>query len=100
MDERDKGGLQSPPPGWRLDPRYVECKTRRTQLLLAPSLHARIKVAAEAAGLSFNAWCSEALERVVRDAERAREIEEALDEAGAEGGAAGSEASPPSGVSK
>ena len=90
MDERDKG-LQAPP-GWKLDPRYVECKTRRTQLLLAPSLHARIKTVAETAGLSFNAWCSQALEVAVRDAERELTIENALE--GDDGDAPDGEASP------
>ncbi|MCR5257582.1 MAG: toxin-antitoxin system HicB family antitoxin [Desulfovibrio sp.] len=92
MSDRKKGALESPPPGWRLDPRYVECKTRRTQLLLAPSLHARIKTVAETAGISFNSWCSQALEVAVREAERELEIEDAL--AGDGGDAPDGEASP------
>ena len=49
MDEAKKDFMPAaPPPGWKLNPKHIECRTRRTQLVLAPSLHARIKAAAEA----------------------------------------------------
>jgi hypothetical protein len=50
MDKTKKDFMPAtPPPCWKLNPKYVECRTRRTQLLLAPNLHACIKAASEAA---------------------------------------------------
>ena len=38
----------------KLEPRYVETKSKRVQLLMQPSLHLRLKSAAEADGRSLN----------------------------------------------
>ena len=85
--DKSKGGMASPPPGWRIDPRYIECRTKRAPLMMPPSVHARIKAAAEADGVSFNSWCLHALESALREAERAKELEEPLSEAEADASA-------------
>ena len=53
----------APPAGYRDDPRYVETKTRRLQLVLQPSLEERVRAGAAAQGLSVNEYVHRALER-------------------------------------
>lgn len=49
------------PEGYKINPLYVETKTRRVQLLLQPSLVERTKKLAKAKGLSMNETVAEAL---------------------------------------
>lgn len=42
------------PAGYKIDPRYVETKSRRVQMLIQPSLHDRIKTRAKAERRSVN----------------------------------------------
>ncbi len=65
--------MQTPPPGWRMDPRFIECKTRRAPLMMPPSLHERAKTAAAKAGMSFNSWCLQAIEAALKATEKAQE---------------------------
>lgn len=44
----------TPPAGYKIDPRYVETKSRRVQMLIQPSLHDRIKTRAKAERRSVN----------------------------------------------
>ncbi len=92
--DKSKESLTPAPPGWRIDPRYIECRTKRAPLMMPPSVHARIKAVAEATGVSFNSWCLTVLERGLQEAEQAQEAEVASAEtgAGSEGEAAGGEA--------
>lgn len=53
--------IKTPPEGFRLNERYVEIKTKRVQLVMQPSLYAKARAAAAAAGMSFNEYCHEAL---------------------------------------
>lgn len=55
---------EAPPAGYRVDPRYVEKRSRRLQLVLQPSLYERVKAGATAAGLSVNEYIHRALEAV------------------------------------
>ena len=48
--------------GYRVDPRYIENKTRRVQLLLRPSLYAKLEEEARQQGLSFNEYAHRLLE--------------------------------------
>ena len=41
---------QKPPKGYKLNPLYVETKSRRLQLVLQPSLYDKVKAGAAAAG--------------------------------------------------
>lgn len=43
-----------PPKGYKLDPRYIETKSRRVQLLMQPSIVDAAKKYATAQGLSMN----------------------------------------------
>jgi len=51
------------PAGYKPDPAYIECKTRRVQLILQQSLYNRIKAAAQAAGISVNEYVSQVLDQ-------------------------------------
>lgn len=53
-----------PPKGFRIDPRYIELKSKRYNALLKPSNFERLKAAAEEAGISVN----EVLNRLIEAA--------------------------------
>lgn len=52
----------NPPPGMRLDPRYIETKSKRSILLLEPSVHEKIKRIAYGEGISMNAFIHAAIQ--------------------------------------
>jgi len=54
------------PEGYKVNPLYIELKSRRLQLLLQPSLHEKIKKQAAAEGISVNEYVHSALEEKVR----------------------------------
>lgn len=45
---------EAPPEGYKLNPLYIETRSKRLQLLLQPSLYARIKERADLQGQSVN----------------------------------------------
>lgn len=53
------------PEGYKVNPAFVETKSRRLQLLMQPSLHDRIKARAAAEGLSVNEYIHKALEEAL-----------------------------------
>lgn len=58
---------QKPPKGYKLNPLYVETKSRRLQLVLQPSLYDKVKAGAAAAGLSVNEYVHQILENATRE---------------------------------
>lgn len=63
-DRQAPAAPTAPPPGFKIV--YEETKSRRLQLLLQPSLYRKIREAAEAAGISVNEYCHQALEIATR----------------------------------
>lgn len=57
---------EKPPAGYKVNPLYVETKTRRLQLVLQPSLYERVKAGASAAGLSVNEYVHQILDNATR----------------------------------
>lgn len=57
---------EKPPEGYKLNPFYVETKSRRLQLVLQPSLYERVKAGAAAAGLSVNEYVHQILDEATR----------------------------------
>ena len=51
----------------KLNPLYVETKSRRLQLVLQPSLYDRVKAGAAAAGLSVNEYVHQILDTATRE---------------------------------
>ena len=49
------------PEGYKVDPRFVEMKTKRVQLVFQPSFYLKMKEKADALGLSFNEYATQAL---------------------------------------
>ncbi len=49
--QKTAGGV---PEGYRLDPRYIEKKTARLQLVLKPSVSEKLKAYCKAKGISIN----------------------------------------------
>lgn len=58
---------EKPPKGYKLNPLYIETKSKRVQLVVQPSLYDRIKAASEAAGLSFNEYCHRVLDEATKE---------------------------------
>lgn len=56
----------TPPPGYKLDPRFVEVKSKRIQLLLQPSTVDALKSVAKAKGLSMNEAANEAIKTFIK----------------------------------
>lgn len=57
----------TPPEGFKRNPEYVEVKTRRVQLVLQPSLYARVKQKAKQSDLSVNEFISQVLDKETRE---------------------------------
>lgn len=57
------------PEGYKVNPLYVEIKSRRLQLLVQPSLYERIKAKATAQGKSVNELVHTILEAGMREGE-------------------------------
>lgn len=55
------------PEGYKLNPLYVEVKSKRVQLVLQPSLYERVKAAAVKEGISFNEYCHRLLDDATRE---------------------------------
>lgn len=55
------------PQGYKLNPLYVETKSKRLQLVLQPSLFERIKAKATESGLSVNEYCHQILDKATRE---------------------------------
>ena len=55
------------PEGMKVNPLYIEKRTRRVQLVLQPSIYDKAKAASEALGLSFNDYVHALLEQALTD---------------------------------
>ena len=58
---------EQPPKGYKVNPLFVETKSKRLQLVIQPSLYERIKAASDAAGLSVNEFCHRALDKATEE---------------------------------
>lgn len=63
----DQDTIPTPPEGYRLDPRFIEKKTRRLQLLLRPSIYEKLKARADAEGQSVNEFIDHLLEATLKE---------------------------------
>lgn len=65
--EQTTRATDKPPAGYKMDPRFVEIKSRRLQLVLQPSLYDRVKAKAAAAGISVNEYVHQILDNATRE---------------------------------
>jgi hypothetical protein len=65
--EIEKGQQLTPPEGYKVNPLYVEAKTRRVQLVLQPSLYEIIKEKAWQSRVSVNEYCHRVLWESVKE---------------------------------
>lgn len=65
--ETEAQPTEKPPEGYKLNPLFVETKSRRLQLVLQPSLYERVRAGAAAAGLSVNEYCHQILDEATRE---------------------------------
>lgn len=55
------------PEGYRVNPLYIEKRSKRLQLLVQPSLYNKVKAQAETEGCSVNDYIHRVLEEAVND---------------------------------
>ena len=60
-----------PPPGYKVDPRFIETKSKRMQVLMQPSLHKRLQKLARKKKTSVNDLIHTFVESSVKSAESA-----------------------------
>lgn len=56
------------PEGYKVNPAYIETKSKRVNLLMQPSLLEKVKAAAAAEGVSVNEYIHRTLEEATREA--------------------------------
>ena len=54
------------PAGYKINPLYIETRSKRLQLLMQPSLYDQIKAKADSEGCSVNDWIHRVLENTVK----------------------------------
>lgn len=54
------------PSGYKVNPLYIETRSKRLQLLMQPSLYQQIKAKADGEGCSVNDWVHRVLENTVK----------------------------------
>ena len=55
------GGKKKAPEGYKPNPKYIETKSKRVQLLVQPSVYESVKAKAKAEGISTNEAINEAI---------------------------------------
>lgn len=55
------------PKGYKLDPRFVEVKSKRIQLLIQPSVYAKLAAQAKRERISFNELCNKLFRAACED---------------------------------
>jgi hypothetical protein len=63
----EKPKIDAPPEGYKLNPLYLEKKSKRLQLLIQPSLYNKIKARADREGKSVNELIHSILEDETRE---------------------------------
>lgn len=53
--------------GFQYIPKHKETRSKRVQLVLQPSVYAKLKARADAAGASFNDYCHAIFEEIIRE---------------------------------
>lgn len=66
-DEAQSDSQNSVPDGYKINPMYIETKTKRVQLVMQPSLYEKAKAAADDKGLSFNSYVHQVLEEALKE---------------------------------
>lgn len=57
------GTIPPPPEGYKINPVYIELRTKHIHFVLQPSLYERIKAAAKAEGISTNEYIHRTLDQ-------------------------------------
>ena len=59
------GAQKGVPAGYKRNPEYIECRTKRVQLVIQPSLYEAAKAVAAEAGISLNEFFNRAVAKAV-----------------------------------
>jgi hypothetical protein len=58
---------ERPPKGYKINPMFIETKSKRMQLVVQPSLYESLKKASKRAGLSVNEYCHRVLSEATKE---------------------------------
>lgn len=64
---KDTSKKKEAPEGYKVNPEFIEVKSRRVQLVLQPSLYDRVKARAKANGVSVNEYVHNILDEATRE---------------------------------
>ena len=64
---KDTSKKKKAPEGYKVNPEFIEVKSRRVQLVLQPSLYDRVKAKAKANGVSVNEYVHNILDEATRE---------------------------------
>ncbi len=64
---KDNQTATKPPEGYKINPLYIETKSKRLQLVLQPSLLLRVKERAKEQGLSVNEYVHRILDEATKE---------------------------------
>ena len=67
MEKPSSTGAKKAPAGYKLNPEFIEIKSKRVQILLQPSLYEKAKEVSKELGLSMNDFIHRALQEAVYD---------------------------------
>lgn len=62
VDGKKPAGNRKAPEGYKLNPEFIETRSKRVQILIQPSLHREAKRASEELGISLNDFIHRAIE--------------------------------------
>lgn len=57
----------TPPPGFKLNPMFIENRSRRIVLMVQPSMHQKIKARADAVGISMNQFLNDLISDALKE---------------------------------
>ena len=58
-------GTEKAPEGYKINPKYIETKSKRVQMLIQPSLHEKAKAVSNDLGISLNDFINRAIQEAV-----------------------------------
>lgn len=65
IDKVDGTAPETAPAGYKINPEYIETKSRRVQVLVQPSVYEEVKARAKAEGISTNEAINNALRKYI-----------------------------------
>ena len=79
VDGKEPSFKGKAPEGYKVDPHYIETKSRRLQLLIQPSVHEEAKRVSNELGISLNDFVNRAIQEAVYNDDVKKNIKKSLE---------------------